>query len=144
MTRNEKAHDRKHVNVGFDGATPKQVHVYDFREPVVGGGQPTATVSSLRETFQDLSCKINSKKDHTSNSLARPQTSYQKHRKNSNSNSIPSEDKDTELQQQDGDNSRFSPTRGDHRPKTSRGKPHPSPDDFFNYVVPSPASMLIQ
>jgi len=24
------------------------------------------------------------------------------------------------------------------RPKTSRGKAHPSPDEFFDYVVPSP------
>jgi hypothetical protein len=26
------------------------------------------------------------------------------------------------------------------RPKTSRGKSHPSPDEFYNYVVPSPQS----
>lgn len=26
------------------------------------------------------------------------------------------------------------------RPKTSRGKSHPSPDEFFNYIVPSPES----
>ncbi len=25
-----------------------------------------------------------------------------------------------------------------NRPKTSRGKAHPSPDEFFDYVVPSP------
>jgi len=31
----------------------------------------------------------------------------------------------------------FSPG-GTHRPKTSRGKSHPSPDEFFDYVVPSP------
>ena len=143
MTKNnERTEDCKHVNVGFEGATPKQVHVYDFREPVIGSGQPTTTVSSLRGTFQELSCKINTLKEHTSNSLARPQTSYQKHRKNSsNPNSIPSEDEEDELER-DGNNSRFSSTRGD-RPKTSRGKPHPSPDDFFNYVVPSPASTYV-
>lgn len=35
----------------------------------------------------------------------------------------------------------LSPERdslGFDRPKTSRGKSHPSPDEFFNYVIPSP------
>ena len=27
------------------------------------------------------------------------------------------------------------------RPKTSRGKAHPSPDEYFDYVVPSPMNM---
>jgi hypothetical protein len=27
-----------------------------------------------------------------------------------------------------------------NRPKTSRGKSHPSPDEFFDYVIPSPGS----
>lgn len=37
---------------------------------------------------------------------------------------------------------KFSPVRNasevPDRPKTSRGKAHPSPDEFFDYVVPSP------
>lgn len=30
------------------------------------------------------------------------------------------------------------PSSSSDRPKTSRGKSHPTPDDFYNYVVPSP------
>jgi len=28
-----------------------------------------------------------------------------------------------------------------NRPKTSRGKAHPSPDEFFDYVIPSPVKV---
>jgi hypothetical protein len=30
------------------------------------------------------------------------------------------------------------------RPKTSRGKQHPSPDEFASYVVPSPRAIVSQ
>lgn len=42
----------------------------------------------------------------------------------------------------DGNVSRVGKSSKDSnsRPKTSRGKPHPSPDEFFDYVVPSPDS----
>ncbi len=30
----------------------------------------------------------------------------------------------------------------EERPKTSRGKAHPSPEEFFDYVIPSPERKL--
>jgi len=117
----------RHVNVGLDGATPKQVHTYDFRDPVQDSspersGQPTTTVTSLRETFQELSYKIKTIKEQTSNTLARPQTSYQKHRKNNRSSHLTEEEEKEEVDEEEhGNKARFSPTR-DGRPKTSRGR----------------------
>ena len=41
----------------------------------------------------------------------------------------------------DGDLDRERPSSASYsRPKTSRGTSHPSPDDFFDYVIPSPVS----
>lgn len=40
------------------------------------------------------------------------------------------------------DSTNMEKVEGGSRPKTSRGTSHPSPDAFFDYVIPSPVSKL--
>eukprot|EP00597_Dinobryon_sp_UTEXLB2267_P008718 CAMPEP_0170093144 /NCGR_PEP_ID=MMETSP0019_2-20121128/26307_1 /TAXON_ID=98059 /ORGANISM="Dinobryon sp., Strain UTEXLB2267" /LENGTH=174 /DNA_ID=CAMNT_0010313871 /DNA_START=1 /DNA_END=525 /DNA_ORIENTATION=- len=40
-------------------------------------------------------------------------------------------------------NDRSHESNANLRPTTSRGKPHPSPNEFFDYVVPSPVVKLV-
>ena len=147
--------DNKHVDVGYEGSTPVQVFRYNVQEPIADvqkfdiGGQPSKSVQELQKEFSSYLEIMQTCKEVTDKSLERPKSSYRKTRKLTNG-------------EKNGDQvngRRFSPVKhtegaeiprgrpaGDElvgsansqRPKTSRGKPHPSPDDFFDYVVPSP------
>jgi hypothetical protein len=107
--RGNKIKEKKTVNVGVAGQTPKKIITFSERKVDVGTDGQTP------------------KKYFHYDRFAAPKSSPV-NKSNANVD--------------DDDIQRFSP-RGpmespSDRPKTSRGKAHPSPDEFFDYVVPSP------
>lgn len=122
-------HPKKQVNVGYDGQTPKREFEYERSFSV-----------DENELAEDDGFKLRSNKVFMGKPGETPKTEFiyketdpstiTRETKTIKSNFSPppkpTKDQALSIEGQNG------------RPKTSRGKAHPSPDEYFDYVVPSP------
>eukprot|EP01033_Poteriospumella_lacustris_P006554 gene6553-4725_t len=107
---------KKKVNVGKEGETPKKYFQFDRDTKVY---DPFSNLSNIQEDDRE---------EGAVDATEMPATSD-----NSEASQFEEPTSAAEfLRQLAADSS--------DRPKTSRGKSHPSPDEFFNYIVPSPES----
>lgn len=122
-----KATNGKKVNVGSDGETPKKyIHiepskVYDYNE-----------VDAIEEA-SDEDQEENSEDESADHDFESHIASVTNSAEKAPQRSSPGRFDASDIIHGTGP---FEGTNG--RPKTSRGKSHPSPDEFYNYVVPSP------
>jgi len=128
----------KKVNVGEEGNTPTKRFEYNSVSPVAAAA--TAGANSATST---TNMSINPSAAIRKSSFAPKYSPYVR----------PGNGDDDDDDDSTGNNGEgagpasfeveFSPG-GTARPKTSRGKSHPSPDEFFSYVVRSPPSKVNQ
>lgn len=109
---------KKRVNVGVAGETPKKIFHFE-RDPA--------------KFFDHMENIVESSENDEESGPHTPE-------RESPSVSSNGEDVDEEAEQSAADFLRqlAAENASFDRPKTSRGKSHPSPDEFFNYVIPSP------
>jgi hypothetical protein len=148
--------ERKRVNIGIEGMTPKKVvnadgttRAYNFLKKRVNVGDEGHTPIKTFEFFQNI--PIAAAPNKASFSATVPALS-----KVSRLGSIaegrplpppPPDSGRSEVSVSSTENPGYIKVHPEvgadlpspsSRPKTSRGKSHPSPDEFFDYVVPSP------
>jgi len=116
-------HFSKRVNVGDEGHTPIKTFQYFSNIPIA------AAPNKAQFTQSASAISKHSKLSTIHEFLPPPPPENHSRERSSSAESsvkIYPEEKSTDLPSPSG------------RPKTSRGKSHPSPDEFFDYVVPSP------
>lgn len=135
-----KNDEMRRVNVGFDGLTPKKVvhadgttRAYNFSKNVNVGEEGHTPIKTF-EYYSNI--PVAAAPNHTNFAKTVPSISRSLHL---SPPKIPVVLKTSPkfVRVHPEVEADFSPG-GTSRPKTSRGKSHPSPDEFFDYVVPSP------
>lgn len=112
---------KKRVNVGIEGETPKKVFSIDRN-------YPSKAFDAMAHIMES---SVDDESDEVTDQSSQPDSEAQDAEDDDNEEN--NEQSAAEfLRQLATENNSFE------RPKTSRGKSHPSPDEFFNYVVPSP------
>lgn len=132
------------VNVGLDGLTPKKVvnsdgttKAYNFLKSVNVGEEGHTPIKTF-EFYSNI--PVAAAPNLATFAKTTPAISNPISRSPPNRNGIPVVIKTSPKfvrVHPEVEAEHFSPG-GSSRPKTSRGKSHPSPDEFFDYVVPSP------
>lgn len=140
--------EHRRVNVGLDGLTPKKVvnsdgttRAYNFSKRVNVGAEGSTPIKTF-EYFSNI--PVAAAPNHFNFAQTAPAISSSMIRNTINSAGASKSGSKTNPFSNGKFNSRLNPEIETEiispggRPKTSRGKSHPSPDEFFDYVVPSP------
>lgn len=149
-SKSSKTSSKKRIQIGNDGDTPKRTLIFDKSEPTIKLSETLYEMSLSQleallpppPSLPQSTSSVGSNSDTISTSSFSPlvDSALKKSKIKRNINATSSSSSSSILTNSNiySSPSSSSATASASRPKTGRGKSRPSPDEFFDYVVPSP------